>query len=161
MPAVSDSSPLILFSAIGRLDLLHAVYDVIVVPPAVWDEVVIAGSGRVGAAEIPTRLWIRQLPLPESATGFGSRWELHRGETEAIGLALVLPQAPTVILDDLRARRQARALGLDVTGSVGVLLAAKRTGVLPTVRPDLDRLREAGLRLSDETAARALALADE
>ncbi len=60
MPAVSNSSPLILYAAIGRLELLRETYDEIAVPPAVWREVVAAGTGRAGASEVAQSSWIRQ-----------------------------------------------------------------------------------------------------
>jgi len=63
MPAVSDSSPLILLAAVGRLDLLHRIYGKVVVPPTVWREVVEAGSGRPGTADVPRLDWIRRQPL--------------------------------------------------------------------------------------------------
>ena len=52
MPAVSDSSPLILYARIGRLDLLADTYGEIAVPPAVWAEVVTEGANRSGESEL-------------------------------------------------------------------------------------------------------------
>ncbi len=87
MSAISDSSALILYSAIDRLDLLHDLYGEVVVPPAVWDEVVVQGAGRLGAADVATSRWIRRRPLPVSASTRARFPSLDRGEAEVIVLA--------------------------------------------------------------------------
>ena len=66
---------------------------------------------------------------------------LDAGEAEAIALALSLPQT-TLRIDEVRGRRVATRLGLDVLDTAGVLLRAKRRGLVPAVRPLLDALRE-------------------
>ncbi|TAK24086.1 MAG: DUF3368 domain-containing protein [Chloroflexota bacterium] len=86
--------------------------------------------------------------------------ELGAGEAEAIALSLELGDA-RLILDDRVARRRARALGVPVMGSAGVLLAAKERGVPTAVRPLLDELRAAGLHLAKATHAAVLELAAE
>lgn len=156
MAAISDSSPLILFSRIGRLDLLHAVFRQVFVPPAVWREVVIDGEGRAGANEVRGASWLRRLPLP-SAPMANTVSDLDPGEAETLHLAASMPvESRTVLLDDYRARLVAHGLGLVVIGSRGVLRRAKEAQLIPEVRPLLIGLRDAGLFLSDETLARLL-----
>lgn len=72
---------------------------------------------------------------------------LDVGEREAIALALHV-SADVIILDDLDGRRRAEQLGLDVIGSAGILLQARRRGLIDTVRPDLDAMVAAGLYVS-------------
>ena len=74
--------------------------------------------------------------------------DLGAGEREAIALALETA-ADLVVLDDQAGRRLARARGLQVTGTVGVLIEARSRGLLPALRPELDRLRDAGLWMAD------------
>jgi len=74
---------------------------------------------------------------------------LGRGEAEVIGLAQERG-ADVVVLDDRAARRVAGAVGLQVIGTVGVLVAARRIGIIPAVVPLLEELREQGFRLSDD-----------
>ncbi len=69
------------------------------------------------------------------------------GEREAIALALAI-SADFVVLDDLSGRRVATSLGLDVTGSAGLLLRANDLGLIQSVRPDLDAMMAAGLYIS-------------
>lgn len=161
MPAVSNSSPLIVLANIGRLELLPRLYREVVVPPTVWQEVVVAGSGRVGATELPRLTWLRREPVPNDVEIPPSLASLDRGEAEAIRLVSTLPPTVPILLDDLPARRAAERLGLSVTGTVGVLLLAKRTGLIPEVRPLLQEARVAGLYLSDAAVERSLFLADE
>lgn len=161
MLAVSDSSPLILLAAIGRLDLLRQLYDEVIVPPAVRREVFEAGSSRVGATDVPRLGWIRRQPLQGDGTSPDSLASLDRGKAAAIALVMTLPRSVPIILDDLPARRTAERLGLSVTGTGGVLVLAKQEGLIPEFRPRLGELRAAGLYLSDATVDRFLDLAGE
>lgn len=158
MAAVSNSSPLILLAKIGRLDMLRRLYDRLIVPPAVRDEVV-APPPRAGAAEIGALSWLDVQTPVDSELLQRLRDELDSGEAEAIALAVELQE--DVILDDRPARRRARALGLSVTGTAGVLVIAKQRGIVPSVRPLLDELRAAGLRLDDELYRVVLVAAGE
>ena len=160
MPAVSNSSPLILLSVINQLDLLHRLYGEVGVPPAVWQEVVEAGRGRAGATEIARLGWVRRQELPGGSLR-PSLAGLDRGEAEAIALADALPRDTALVLDDLPARRMAAGLGLSVTGTGGVLVLAKQEGLIAEVRPLLVALRAAGLYLSNAAARRLLDLAAE
>jgi predicted nucleic acid-binding protein len=158
---VSDSSPLILYSRIHRLDLLQAVFRDVLVPPAVYAEVVAAGSNRPGAAEVQAAAWIQLRPLanPRSVSALLPR--LDDGEAEAIVLAMELGGGVPLLLDDLAGRRLARDRGLRVLGSAGMLVEAKTAGLIVQVRPVLDELRTAGLWLGDTAYRELLALARE
>jgi len=148
VPAVSDSSPLILFARIDRLDLLRLVFEDVIVPPAVWREVVEAVPGRAGAAEVRDAWWIRREDLPPSAM----LAPLDAGEAEAIALALVRHPRLPILLDDGPARRVAKGAGLEVVSCVGILLLARTRGVVPAVRPHLLDLLAAGLYLRRNAA---------
>ncbi|MDP9365751.1 MAG: DUF3368 domain-containing protein [Chloroflexota bacterium] len=161
MPAISDSSPIIFCAAVGRLNLLRDVYQEILVPPAVWREVVVEGAGRPGAAEVASARWIVRESAPTAEGRELPLAALDPGEREAILLAFVASRATPILLDDLRARSVAERIGLRVTGTVGVLLLAKQLGLVPAVRPVLDQLRAVGYFLSRDAANRSLALADE
>ncbi|MDE0123204.1 MAG: DUF3368 domain-containing protein [Bryobacterales bacterium] len=75
---------------------------------------------------------------------------LDVGETTTLSLAIEHRGLSLVLMDEAIGRSRARALGLRVTGLVGVLLAAKRSGLVPSVRPFLDRLRRSDFRLSED-----------
>ena len=122
MLVVSNSSPLIALAAIERLDLLSGLFSSVVVPPAVASEI---------SRSVPTRpTWLSLQPLGQALPTAVLRPALGSGEREAIALALEL-HADQLILDDLPARSVARALGLTVIGTLGILLAAKRRASWP------------------------------
>jgi uncharacterized protein len=160
MAAVSDSSPLILYGRIGRLDLIHAVFGDIFVPPAVWREVVIDGAGKSGASDVAHASWIHQRPL-HNAGPLSRIRALHPGESEAIIVAAASEPPLAVLLDDSDARQVAEDLGLVVVGSGGLLVLAKNQGYLPAIAPLLADLQSAGLFLGRATANRILERAGE
>lgn len=164
MPAVSDSSPLILYARIGRLALLQELFAEVLIPPAVRREVIDEASGRPGAAEIAGASWIRVRPLEQRIASLHGTPEhdlsvppsLHAGETEAIHLAVQLGKHVPILLDDWRARQYAYALGRRVFGSAGVLALAKRRHLIPLVTTILDELTGAGLYLRASARAQLL-----
>lgn len=85
---------------------------------------------------------------------------LHRGEREAVSLALELG-AERLILDDLPARKLAKKLGLSIVGTAGLAFLAKRKGLIPAVRPVLDALRAKGFRLRQDVYEEILKAASE
>jgi hypothetical protein len=142
MPTViSDASVLICLGAVGQIGLLREFYSEVIVPPAVWAEVTSAGM-RPGAAEAHMARndgWLQvRAPLHTPLLA-----HLHRildaGEAEAITLATELPRS-LLLLDDADGRETARQMGLDSTGTIGVLLRAKRVGKLSALKPVLDHL---------------------
>ena len=160
MPIVSNSSPLIVYAAIGRLDLLGAVFARIYVPEAVSREVIVAGAGRPGAREVRAAPWITTRPVTGQGLLQSLSMELDAGEAEVLALALELGRLP-VLLDDRQGRRLARMHEVPLLGSAGALLEAKRQGLLPLIRPTLDQLRSAGLYLDESVYRHLLARAGE
>ena len=159
---VADTGPLIVLARIGRLDLLWRLYGRVVVPPAVHAELAI-DSNRPGAkvlAGVFAAGWV----VVETVMDPSVRPELDQllgpGEAEAIELA-EQEDARFLLIDDARGRRTARARGIPVVGVVGVLLVAKSRGELAAVGPALDRLSDAGYRLSPRLVAATLDRADE
>jgi predicted nucleic acid-binding protein len=148
MSIVSNSSPLIVYAKSGLLDLLPAIFGQVWIPPAVDQEVVAEGRGRPGAAEIAAADWIVRTATPEPMPFSDILVQLDPGEAEAIALAWQERARMGVLLADGRARRVAAALGLQLLGSGGVLIEARRAGLLTEVRSALGRLLGAGLYLS-------------
>lgn len=140
---VINTGPLILLGKIGALDIPGRLPITFVSPPAVRDELdsgTEAGHLRIN----PPWLAIRNLRSPVSPmVGMA----LDRGEAEVIQLALDCG-IQDVCLDDLHGRKMAKAIGLRVTGLLGVLARAKLLGVIPRLAPLTERLVEAGGRYS-------------
>src|SRR5262249_32605285 len=115
MIVVSNSSPLVSLAAIGRLELLHELYDTRIIPRAVHHEVVIQGLGRPGAVEVQSFDWVicRDVCDPNVVTALADK--LDRGEAEAITLAVEL-QADLLLMDERLGRAEAARFGLRFIG---------------------------------------------
>lgn len=149
-PVVSNSSPLIALAQIDCLHLLEKLFISIVIPPSVTRETT--------SVVLPT--WVIERPLAQPVGPRILRASLGPGESEAISLALEV-NAQWIIVDDRPARRLAEALNLPVLGTLGVLLAGKRRGFLPAVRPCIDALVNLGFRIAPDLYERIVADAGE
>ena len=159
---VADTGPLIALARIGRIDLLRRLHGRIVVPPAVHTELAI-DSNRPGAkvlAGVFDAGWIVVETVADSSVRRELDQLLGPGEAEAIALA-EQEETRFLLIDDARGRRTARSRGIPVVGVAGVLLVAKSRGELAAVGPVLDRLSDAGYRLSPRLVATTLVRADE
>jgi predicted nucleic acid-binding protein len=166
MIVVSDTSPIINLAMIGHLDLLHQLYtDIvmpnIVMPSAVYQEIVVGGVGMPGAAEVQTQPWFHQRSVADTAFVALLRGDLDEGEAEAVALAHEI-KADLLLIDEQAGRRHAARLGLKFIGLLGVLLAAKDAGILPAVKGPLDDLvAKAGFSVRPSLYAAVLKAAGE
>lgn len=148
-PFIADAGPLIALGRIERLPLLHELFGLGLIPPAVHRETAV-GSGRAGAAAVGRALdagWLRVVPLADGARAARLVHLVDAGEAEAIALCL-MTDARFLLVDDARGRRVARGAGISVVGVPGVLLAAKAAGRLAAVSPVIEDLAGVGYRLS-------------
>lgn len=162
MKAVSNSSVLIALSTIGQLSLLLQRFsEGIIIPTAVWQEVVETGGGRSGSQEVSSVSWIEVCEVKNQEMISILSMELDRGEAEAIALASE-QQINTILLDEKSARRVARRLNLGVLGTVGILIWAKKIGLVINLQEQLDALQSQGkFRLSHLVYEEALKSAGE
>ncbi len=158
MGLIANAGPLIALARIERLDLLPATYTPILVPEAVYREVT-RDPLLPGASEVERAEWLHSVEVADTGAVARMRFWLDRGESEAIVLAQArdMPLA----IDERRGRRIATSLGVQVTGTVGILLAGKRLGLVDQVTPLLDRLVHQGVRLSTSLYESARRLAGE
>jgi predicted nucleic acid-binding protein len=132
--AVADSSPLIILAKLGCFDLLKRVFPRLYISSEVHHEVVVAGVGLPGASEVANAEWIEVKTLQNQAGLLAQQDSaLGIGELSTILLAKEL-HANAVLLDDYHARKLARAEGLQVRGSVGLLETFSVRGHLPDLR---------------------------
>ena len=158
-PPVCNASPIIILARAGHLHLLRAVYGTVIVPAAVADEVLVGPVSDAGACALGTETWLRRTAVPDVPLSIVG-WDLGMGETEVLAWALRHPGCEA-ILDDRLGRRCARSLGIPVRGTVGVVLLAKRRGIIPAARPVVDSLRAAGLFISPAMLGTSLRLVGE
>jgi predicted nucleic acid-binding protein len=155
---VVNSGPLISLARIGLLDLLPGLFGEILVPAAVYREVT-QDPGLPGAREIQEAEWLKVSEVTDrSAVDRLSFW-LDAGESEVLVLAQELDA--TAAIDERRGRSLAAALGVSQTGTVGILLTAKRAGLISALTPLLDQLSASGVRLSSRLYDEARRLAGE
>jgi uncharacterized protein len=157
---ISNTSPL---QYLHQLELLHVlprlVAGPVIVPQAVVEEL---AAGRDAGLNLPATEkldWIR-IRQPGSLAALPLASDLGAGEAGALALALE-SRGALVLLDDGRARQIAAFLGLKHRGTLGVLLDAKRAGLIPEVKPFLDQLNSLRFRLDTRTRSLILSLAGE
>ena len=150
MIVVADSSPLIALARVRRLDLLRSLFGQLLVPDAVWREVVEDGADRLGATDVAEATWIERRTIVDSSLVNLLRHDLGAGEAEAIVLARE-SKADFVLMDERLGRSAARRLGLKVVGLVGVLIEARERGLVSDAHEIVDQLhRQAGFWISAE-----------
>ncbi len=157
---VVNATPIIALSLIGKFDLLHELYGEVVTPPAVYSEILAGGSLGVGRAELSESNWLHVVTLQDPQRADLLLADLDRGEAEVIALAQEIG-ADLVILDERLARQHAQRLGLQLTGTLGVLLKAKKHGLILAIAPLISELQYGGIWLSDALVEEALRLAGE
>jgi len=144
---VTDSTCLIGLERIGLLDLLLALFETIIAPPAV-------------AQEFGTALSWLQIETPTDQ-GMVAALNLLVDAGEAEAIALAYERKLQIILDDRQARSVAQRLGLSIIGTVAVLIKAKQTNQIPALKPALDSLEQHGFYLSEALKSEALKLVGE
>jgi predicted nucleic acid-binding protein len=156
---ICNTSPIQYLHQLRCLDLLPRLVSRVLVPTAVAAE--LAEGRRLGLdLPIPETLPWAELRKPRDEQILRLVIDLGPGETAVLALALESADA-VVILDDALARRHAEVLGLRLTGTLGVLLDAKRAGLVPAVMPLIGDLQRLGFRLSNGTRQAVLRLAGE
>ncbi len=157
MKPVSNASVLIGLSSIGMLGLLQKRFpDGILIPSAVYREVVDQGKERTGASEVAKSKWIEVRKVEDQKLVALLRADLDEGEAEAIALAYQTA-ARVILLDERDARRISQRMKFRVLGTIGVLIWAKKVGELETLTKYLEELQSRGnFRFSKILFKRAL-----
>ncbi|NJL09743.1 MAG: DUF3368 domain-containing protein [Calothrix sp. SM1_7_51] len=160
MIVVSDTSPISNLAAIGQLELLQKLYGSVIIPTAVYQEILNSGSTDPAVLAIQTARWIDTLSVTNFTLLQTLQNNLDIGEAEAITLAIEL-NADRLIVDERKGRNEAIKLGLRVTGILGILLAAKQQGLIPLIQPLLDDLIANGFWIREQLYAELLQLSGE
>jgi len=134
---VSDTTPLISLLKISQLDLLQRLYGEILIPKAVFKEVE-AGKGKHFYTDFLKLPWIKVVGIANEEA-LNQFFDLDAGEAEAIVLATEL-HADLILVDEKLGRWHAKHAGLKVSGTIGVLIKAKREGLIPGIKQMLDDL---------------------
>ena len=153
---VANTTPLIALADVGQLELLHQLYGEILIPSAVLSEVL----SEPAKTQVHTADWIKVIDIQNltSKSLFSAR--LHLGEIEVILLAQE-QEADLVLMDDNAAKKTAKFLGLNVTGTLGILIRSKKEGLITAVKPIMENLIADGLYVDDKTRKMVLQAACE
>ncbi|MEA2599313.1 MAG: hypothetical protein QOF89_305 [Acidobacteriota bacterium] len=153
--AVANASPLIYLVRANFLHLLQLAAPEVNIPRAVAAEIEARGPSDPATRALAETSWLRQVEAP-SVPEEVLAWDLGPGESAVIAWALAHPGCLAVI-DDLEGRRCAETLGIRLRGTLGLVLRARRQGLIAEARPVLATLRAAGMYLSNGIVDAALA----
>ena len=156
---ICNTSPIQYLHQLGLLDLLRRLGNPVIVPTAVVQELTEGRKVGVSLPELTEVSWISVI-RSASAGVLPLVTDLGPGEAEVLALGLERRDA-VLVLDDAVARRTAHMLQLRHTGTLGLLLDAKRAGYIPSVTALVDRLQELGFRVAPNTRSLILGLAGE
>lgn len=153
-PAVINASPLIFLSRGQQMELLHYFASRIFVPEPVAHEIRMKGPQDVTVKALDSTPWLEIV----SATATPEvilEWGLGPGESSVLALAHANPGVEAII-DDLNGRKCASFLKIPVRGTLGIVLVAKKRGLIPHARPVIEKLISVGLYLSRPIVDKAL-----
>jgi len=156
---VVNASPLIVLFKASLAHLLPQVFTEVLVPGAVWDEVIAGGPNDIAAQGLATTDWAKRIDVTALDPAI-LVWNLGQGESEVLSVALD-HSGYRAVIDDAAARRCARTFRVPTLGTGGVLVRAKRRGLIASVESSLQDLRKAGLWLSDEVVTLLIEQAGE
>lgn len=146
---IVNSTPLIVLCNIDRLYILKEVYGEIIIPQAVLDEIMVKKDSACSQI-LSERDWIKVECISSEADKRMYQAKLHAGEVETMILAQEEPKADLVIIDDNSAKKTAMYLGLKVTGTLGVLLKAKKQGIISEVKPIIEDMISDGFYIKED-----------
>ena len=156
---ICNTSPLQYLHQLNQLQIMQSLAGRIIIPPAVVAEIAAGIAWGIDLPDLQKLDWVDiQPPLSRIAVPLVTH--LGPWETEVIMLALELSDA-TVILDDALARKTAEFLGIRMTGTLGLLLDAKRAEIIDKLTPFIDQLQALNFRLAPHTRNAVLRMAGE
>ena len=168
---VADASPLIALATIDQLELLHKLYQNVLIPHAVEQELML-DSNMAGAKRLKQAIyqgWLKTEYCEYTSEPYLESYQqllqiIDQGETEAILLAECLQTNSDyrfLLIDERRGRQVAKKRGLTIAGTGAVLLAAKKKGYIHSIKKELDKMQDKGYRLSMVLRRKLLELAGE
>lgn len=155
---VSNTTPIISLLKLGKLDLLESLYKEIIIPNAVYQEIE-AGKNKAYYQDLSKISWIKVIEIQDK-NALKYFLDLDLGEAEAIVLANEIG-ADLIILDEKLGRFHARHSDLKLTGTIGILLKAKSTGLIKSIKPLLYELIEKEVWISERLIKEILLKANE
>ena len=141
MIVVSDTSPIRGLLSIKKTDLLEQLFDSIVIPKAVEEELYRIKAVDIDIPAFLNKSWVKVMEIKNTKQLNELRKHIDSGESEAIILAKEL-NCNLILIDEDKGRRIAKSLDIEVLGLIGILVLAKQKGLLNEIKPLLDDLRD-------------------
>ncbi len=162
MLIVSDTTPIISFVKIGMLELLNSMYGDVILPEAVFNELVSNPlmSNEADIIKKNSFLKVNKIENEFAVKLLQKQLNLGAGESEAIVLADTL-KADLLVIDEKKARGIAKSMGINITGTLGILVDAKRQNRIEKLKPLLDDLIDSNIRISEKLYKDVLELVNE
>ena len=149
MIVVSDATPIISLAKLDMLDIPGKFYNEILLPKTVFDEVCCNQAFAAEAEAVKKRDFIKVETVTFSQSIKILRAAgLDLGESEAIVLADTLPNS-LLLMDERKGRQIAKSMGIQIIGTLGILLQAKNLGLIKSIKPLLDTLLRENIRISE------------
>jgi predicted nucleic acid-binding protein len=148
-------------ASINRLGLLHELFDEVYIPQAVFDETVTYGREESKAKkEVSSANWIHIVEVKDRLAVNVLLDEMDLGEVETIVLASEM-NADWVLMDEKKRRRKLGQLNIPKIGTLGILLKAKQLGLIPILKPEIEKLQKTGFSISPLVVREVLKIAGE
>ncbi|MEH2364568.1 DUF3368 domain-containing protein [Nostoc sp.] len=161
MIIVSNTSPLSSLAKVDKLSLLENIYGQVNIPQAVYDELTDIRAGEKVNNAIINANWIEIQSVTNKQLVKKLEFNLDQGEAEAIILAVEL-NANQLLIDERLGRQEANKLGLSLIGVLGMLLIAKKRGLISNVKSVMDDLiTQTTFRVGEQLYYRILKEANE
>lgn len=156
---VVNTSPWIALSICGQTSLLNKLYNEVYIPYEVKEEIMVGGKHGIGVKELTTSPWLK-IEKVSDVSKLELLYELEQGEAEVIVLAKE-KGIRHVLIDEKIARQQAKIFGFKVIGTLGVILKAKKRGLLSSIKPLIIKILDNGIWIKDEIVDGILREAEE
>lgn len=160
MKAIINSSPLIALGCINKVDILTKLFSEVLIPQEVYNETVINGKNTEILNAIRACKKFKVLSATNIVLLEFLNDHLDKGESEDIVLAKEIG-ITTVIIDEVKGRKIAKLHGLDVIGSLGILLIAKKRGLISGIREYIDQMEDYGIRIGNDLKQQVLQMVGE
>ncbi|GHT12802.1 DUF3368 domain-containing protein [Bacteroidia bacterium] len=146
---ISDTSCFIVLAKIGQLELLQQLFGNVVTTPEIAEE-----FGEV----LPN--WVEIVAVKDKYKQQLFEVQVDKGESSAMALSLEIANS-LLIIDDYKARKLARNLKINYTGTLGIIILSKQKGIISSIKPVLEKIKETNFRISAELEIQALIAAAE
>jgi predicted nucleic acid-binding protein len=146
---ISDTSCFIVLSKIGQLNILQQLFGNVITTPEIADEF---------GERLPN--WVEIIVVKDKHKQQLFEVQIDRGESSAMALSLEMENS-LLIIDDYKARKLAKTLNISYTGTIGIIILAKHKGIISSIKPILEKIKETNFRISAELELQALIEAKE